>query len=211
MHARDAKFQPPSEADLVRLIREYPLAWVASGSGADIEATLLPLRPVVGADGRLEALLGHFARSNPQVEALKRESKAKLLFLGPHGYISPSWMHDRTWGPTWNYTSAQFGVQIEFLEDDAQLDAIVRDLVGAMEHGRPKAWKVEDMGARYRRLSSGIIAFRATILSREPKFKLGQDERPEILADLLKGVEESGDRELLEWVKLCNAGRFPAG
>lgn len=211
MSARDAKFQPPSEAEVVRLIRENPLAWVVSSGGVEPGATLLPLRPVETAEGGLAKLLGHFARGNPQVEALKRDPKAQVLFLGPQGYISPSWMQDRTRAPTWNYASLRLSVEIEFLEDDAQLDAIMQDLVGAMEEGRPNAWRIEEMGARYRRLASGVIAFQMTILSRRAKFKLGQDEPPDVLADILRGVEAGGDRELLDWMQRFNAGRMPAG
>src|SRR5205814_1036756 len=103
-------FTPRSQQDLERLITEYPLAWVVS-PGADVRATLLPLQAVKDA-GRMTGLMGHFARSNPQVQLLQREPRALILFLGTQGYISPSWMTDRTRAPTWNYVSAQFIVDL---------------------------------------------------------------------------------------------------
>src|SRR3989454_12436337 len=90
-------------------------------------ATLLPMLPVE-VDGRLERLMGHFARSNPQVQLLQAQPRALILFLGVHGYISPSWTADRTQAPTWNYASAQFDTDIEFFEDPAAIEAHLRDL-----------------------------------------------------------------------------------
>ena len=73
-------FAPQSQEDIERLILEYPLAWVVS-PGADLRATLLPLQAVKDA-GRMTGLIGHFARSNPQVQLLQREPRALILFLG---------------------------------------------------------------------------------------------------------------------------------
>ncbi|MGH8287239.1 MAG: FMN-binding negative transcriptional regulator, partial [Steroidobacteraceae bacterium] len=184
MSADDAKFAPPSEVDVTRLVLENPLAWVVSFSEADFCATPLPLRPVLDARGNVERLLGHCARSNRLVEMLKRDPRALLLFIGPNGYISPSWMADRTQAPTWNYATVQYLVDIEFIDEDAELDAVMRDLVSAMEAGRLRAWSTDDMGARYRALARRIIAFKAHIRARRAKFKLGQDERDDVYADI---------------------------
>lgn len=132
------KFAPTSEAQVLRLIEENPLAWVVSHGSESLTATPLPLRPVTDAHGHLERLVGHFARANGQVEALRRRPCALILFLGPHSYISPSWMHDRTWASTWNYACGQFVVDIEFWSEPAKLDWQIQDLVGAMEKGRAR-------------------------------------------------------------------------
>ena len=78
-------------------------------------------RFVPGSDqaGTLVGLWGHIARSNPQVESLRRDPRAEILILGANGYISPSWMADRTQAPTWNYASVQVLANIAFIEDDA--------------------------------------------------------------------------------------------
>jgi predicted FMN-binding regulatory protein PaiB len=207
LSTRDDKFQPPSPTDVVRLIREHPLAWVVSCPDGEFHATPLPLRPVVDAAGTLQGLLGHFARANPHVEVVRRAPRVLALFLGPHGYISPSWFADRTQAPTWNYATLQLTLDLELLEGEAEVDHVIEDLVGAMEAGRPDAWGTSDMGSRYRRLVSGVIGFRAHIVSRRAKFKLGQDERPDVLADILEGLTGTGQHTLREWVELCNAGR----
>ena len=186
---------------------EHPLAWVISMSADDYCATSLPLRPVLGSDGRVEQFLGHFARSNNHCELVRRQPRALLLFRGPHAYISPSWFTDRTQAPTWNYESAQYVVDIEFLESEGELDAVLQDLIGAMEAGRPNAWNAAEMGPRYRRLASGIVAFRAPIIERRAKYKLGQDERDDVYAEILRALEANGSTELSEWMRRANPDR----
>jgi predicted FMN-binding regulatory protein PaiB len=162
---------------------------------------------VFGAAGAVERLIGHFARRNPQVEALKRDGRALALFLGPHGYVSPSWFRDRAQAPTWNYAAAQFLVEISFREGGAALEALLADLVGAMEQGRPGAWRIEELGPRYRELAPRIIGFTARVLETRPMFKLGQDERGETFADILSGLEREDAAALKAWMERCGRDR----
>jgi transcriptional regulator len=202
-------FGARSNADLVRLVREYPLAWISSGAGDTFSATLLPLLPVVAEDGRLVALTGHFARANPQVARLRRDGRAAVLLLGPGGYISPSWMSDRSQAPTWNYASAQCLVEIEFQEQADDLANHLHELVGTMEAERPDAWQIEEMGSRYKQLSRRIVSFVARIQETREKYKLGQDERDDVFEDICKGVAERGDDALLAWMVRFNPERAP--
>jgi transcriptional regulator len=194
-------FDPRSSQDVTRLVHAQPLGWIVSGAGPDVRATVLPLRPVLGVDGEVVRLQGHMARSNPQAEALRADPRALILMLGPHGYVSPSWMEDRTQAPTWNYASAQFLVEATLVDDPAALEAHLRDLVGAMEDGRPRAWSVDEMGERYASLSRRIVAFDARVIETRGKFKLGQDERPDVFADILTGLEGEGAPDLLAWMR----------
>jgi len=193
-------FQPRSDEDVLRLLREQPFGWLISGSDHNFRASAIPFRPRLDPAGTLVGLWGHLARSNPQVELLRRDARAEILILGANGYISPSWMADRTQAPTWNYASVQFLTTITFMEDDAALERVLRDLVGVMEAGRPKAWSIEDMGERYARLAQRIVAFEARIVETRPKFKLGQDERRDVFADIMTGLDMTGADELRTWM-----------
>jgi predicted FMN-binding regulatory protein PaiB len=200
-------FAPQREDDVLRLIEAQPLAWLTSGQGDSFRATLLPLRPVATTSGRVTHLVGHIGRSHDHYKLLQADGRAWALFLGPHGYIAASWMHDRTWAPTWNYASAQIGVELTFYDDPADLKAHLRDLVAAMEKGRPNAWQIEELGTRYAQLSQHIIGFRAEVKEIRAKFKLGQDERDTILEDIRRNLKETGAAELLAWTNLFNPGR----
>ena len=192
---------PRSPEDVARLVQAQPLGWIVSGAGPDVRATVLPLRPVFGDDGQLVRLQGHMARGNPQAEALRADPRALILMLGPHGYVSPSWMEDRTQAPTWNYASAQFLVEAALIDDPAGLEAHLRDLVGAMEAGRPRAWSVDETGERYASLARRIVGFDARVLETRAKFKLGQDERADVFADIVTGLAGEGATDLLAWMR----------
>jgi transcriptional regulator len=200
-------FAPKSGEQVLRLVLSHPLAWVVSLEGGNFRATPLPLRPRVGAGGRIAALEGHMARSNPQCAALQREARALVLFSGPQGYISPSWMSNRTWAPTWNYAVVQFVVTVAFDETSAQLDAHLDDLTGAMEQGRPQAWHPSEMGARYETLKRMIVPFVATVVEQRAKFKLGQDERDTVFAEITEALGRSGSDALLAWMRELNPNR----
>ena len=116
-------------------------------------------------------------------------------------------MADRTQAPTWNYASVQVLANIAFIEDDAGLERVLRDLIGAMEAGRPNAWSMEDMGARYARLAQRIVAFEANIVGIRPKFKLGQDERRDVFADIMSGLEATETDQLRLWMADFAHGR----
>jgi len=205
------RFLPRSDADVASFITANPLAFVVATGGASADITLLPLRPERMGGGRIETLTGHYPRNNPQVAQLQADPRATLLFLGPNGYISPSWFSDRTQAPTWNYASANLDVRIEFLDTPQDLDRIVRDLVDAMETGRERAWHVEDMHARYALLLQRIIPFRATVLDIRAKFKLGQDERDDTWPEILRGVAADGNDSLLALMREFNSQRNPQG
>jgi len=200
-------FAPASDEQVLRLVLAHPLAWVVSLDGGSFRATPLPLRPRAVAGGRIEAIEGHMARSNAHCAALQRDGQALLLFSGPQGYISPSWISNRTWAPTWNYAVAQFFVTIAFDEAPARLDAHLGDLVETMERGRENAWSPSEMGERYATLKRMIIPFEAKVLEQRAKFKLGQDERDTVFAEITAALGRSGQDELLEWMKELNPDR----
>lgn len=184
-------FDPRSPKDVADLIDANPLAWVVSHDDGRMRATTLPLLVLRNAEGAPESFEGHFARSNPHLTALRADPRALLLFLGPHHYISPAWVRDRTWGPTWNYAHAQFETVLSFFEAPAEIEAHLRALVAHMERGRPGQWSPDEMGPRFASLSRGVVGFRAAITRADARFKLGQDERREIFGDICDALGES--------------------
>ena len=206
MTERRDVFAPKSAEQVIRLVLGNPLAWVVSPEGESFRATPLPLRPRVR-EGRIEALEGHIPRSNPQFAALGKDPRAILLFTGPQGYVSPSWVSTRTWAPTWNYAVVQFLVRIEFDETPARLDAHLHDLVEAMERGREKAWHPSEMGERYDTLKRMIVPFDAKVLEQRAKFKLGQDERDAVFGEITAALGRAGSSDLLAWMREFNPGR----
>jgi transcriptional regulator len=201
-----ANFDSRSDADLVRLVEEFPLAWVVSRGEAGFGATPLPLLGETDRAGRIVSFFGHFALANPQVAQLRAAPAATLLFSGPQGYISPESVSQPGWAPTWNYAVAQFDVNVEFLpqENDQALERLVRK----MEADRRDPWQISRMGQRYAQMVQRIIAFRAHVRSSRGRFKLGQDESAQTLHELLTTLP---DPELVRWMRDFNAARTGSG
>jgi len=193
------------DADVIDLIHAYPLALMVSGGPGDWATTPLPLLPDVDSEGRLTRLVGHMSRANPQAAFLEQDPRACFLFQGPHGYLSPTLVPDRTWAPTWNYILLRVHAEVTFRPENN--DSALRRLVAAMEAGRENAWSVEEMGERYHKLSQYIVAFDATVQSVDATFKLSQDEKPVMFQNILSGL---GHPELERWMRRF-AGRGTDG
>jgi len=197
-------FEARSNADVARLIDEFPLAWLVSLSDARFLSTPLPLLADVDATtGEITTLIGHFALSNAHVKALRMAPRALILFNGPHGYMSPEGVSKPKWAPTWNYAVAQFEVDIE-LKPEENAQAIER-LVRRMERDRAQPWTPAQMGERYAQLASRIIAFRAHVRSSTSRFKLGQNETPTVFGELVSRLD---DPLLVSWMREFNAERI---
>lgn len=201
--AAPSVFDRYAERDALDLVAEYPLAWTCARDGTAENASLLPLLAELDGDGALRGLLGHLARGNSLVEAWTRDKRALILVNGPQGYISPEWVSDRSWAPTWNYAQLRIEAEIELDEDGA--DHALERLVTTMEEGRPRPWTVGEMGSRYAGMARAIVAFRARPTRIEGRFKLGQDERPEILAEIL--ARRPAD-DLSRWIVRFNRDRL---
>lgn len=201
------RFEPRNSDDIRALVQEQPLAWIVSGAPGAQHATPLPVQLVRDADGTPRTLLGHFSRNNPQVQALAANARATVLLLGPHGYISPSWLSDRSRAPTWNYASAMFDVEIQFRDTRGDADRLIEGLVTQMEANRPGEWRSEEMGARYDKLVTGIVGFEARILSTRSCFKLGQDERDDVFADILRALDIKDQAPLATWMRRFGESR----
>lgn len=200
-------FRHPS--DLADLVQQFPLAWVVTGQAGSLGATPLPLQLECDQAGAPVRLLGRFGRRNPQVEALRRDPHATILVLGPEGYISPSWFRDRSRAPTWNYACAVFDVEIELRDTTADAEALLEGLTAQVEAGRPSPWRVEEVGPRHERLVQGVVGFHAHVRSVRGTFKLGQDERDDVLHDILRALDITGQAPLARWMRRF-AGTRPA-
>jgi transcriptional regulator len=192
-------FEPRTEADLLQLIEEYPLAWVVSVDSSGYGATPLPLLAEPRPDGKIASLLGHFALSNPHVAMLRSAPQATILFMGPQGYISPELVTKPGWAPTWNYAVAHFDVEIEFLPQENA--AALEKLVYWMERDRQAPWTIAQMGDRYDLMVKQIVAFRAHVRRARGRFKLGQDETPQTQTEVLKKLDNA---DLVRWMSHFN-------
>jgi transcriptional regulator len=199
---RGAPFDSYSDHDVTALIDEYPLAWVCPSGTEPALPALLPLLIETDAEARPVALIGHMARRNPLVGALQANPDMLALFTGPQAYVSPAMVTDSGWAPTWNYAQLRIAAKVDFRPDGG--GAAIQQLIDAMERDRPTGWTTAAMGERYAPMVGAIIAFRAEIVRIEGRFKLGQDEKPERLHEIL---DRHPDAALVRWMRRFNPGR----
>ena len=201
--ARASPFERFSPADATDLIAEYPLAWVCPRALRADQPSLLPLLAETDADGKLVALIGHMARRNPLVASLTADPRAVLLFTGPQAYVSTALVSEPSWAPTWNYAQLRVSATVRFLPDDGgEAPQMLPEPPG---HEAATGWPTAMMGARHAPMEQAIIAFRAEVVDVEGRIKLGQDERPERLREILRGHP---DAALVRWMTRLNAGRL---
>jgi transcriptional regulator len=191
-----SRFKQWTDKDIVDLIEAYPLALVVTATDGQFRMTPLPMLADTDADGRLVRLVGHMALSNEHTAVLRSLPRAQFLFLGPHGYVSPRLLDDRSWGPTWNYAVVRVEADVEFRPD--QLDEALQRLVRRLETGHSDAWSVDELGDRYEPMSRRIVAFDAEVRAVDATFKLGQDEQPDVFRQIVAGLESP---DLRAWMQ----------
>lgn len=148
-------------------------------------------------------LIGHLARPNPQ--AREAIGEALAIFLGPEGYITPSYYETkRETGkvvPTWNYTAIHAYGRLRFIADRAELLDIVTRLTDRYEGERAAPWAVADAPADFLQgMLNGIIGFELTIGRLEGKWKMSQNRPAADRAGVVAGLRQDGRPDLAEIV-----------
>lgn len=186
-----AVFAEKDLATLHALIEDHGFATLVTNAPTGPVATHLPIM-LDRARGAQGTLVAHLARANPHARALDG-ADALAIFLGPHGYISPSWYGQHPSVPTWNYAAVHVYGRARMVDDPARLDTIVRQLVEQYESGRAKRWSADDLPADYMKgMLRGIVGVEIEIARLEGKLKLSQNrnaaDRKAVIAALNEGT-----------------------
>jgi transcriptional regulator len=194
-------YVPPAfrEEDLSfihQTIREARLAHLVTAAAGEIMATPLPM--LLSADeGEQGVLYGHVARANPHWQA-PVDGQAMAIFMGPDGYVSPSWyaskQRDGKVVPTWNYVAVHVYGTVEFFDDPDRLLAVVSRLTDRHEAARSQPWAVADAPQTYVAAQlHGIIGVRLPIARIDAKRKMSQNRNAEDRAGVAAGLAASAD------------------
>jgi transcriptional regulator len=187
---------------LYRLIDDHGFASLVSVTSEGVVATHVPviLDRTRGAQGTLVA---HMARANPHGRALDG-AEVLAIFLGPHGYVSPSWYEQHPAVPTWNYAAVHAYGRARLITDAARLEAMVRQLVGQYESGRARPWSADGLPADYMTgMLRGIVGVEIEIARLEGKLKLSQNRNAVDRRNVVAALAASGsaeDRALSEYM-----------
>jgi len=152
------------------------------------------------AAGAYGTIHGHVSRQNPQHAAFDGKQTGVVVFLGPHGYISPTWYaKGGNTVPTWNFASVHATGKLRPTEGKA-LEAMLGRLVAKFESYEGTSYDFAKLDEAYKTaMMNGIVGFELEIELLEGKFKLGQDRSPGDREGLLKNLGKGkAPRTLLE-------------
>jgi transcriptional regulator len=147
-------------------------------------------------DPQRRVATGHIARANPQWK--RGGGKGLIVLGGAEGYVSPGWYPSKAEHgkvvPTWNYEAVHLSGDVEWFDDSARLEAVVRDLTDFYEQGRAAPWALSDAPRPYvDALLRGIVGVTLTAERVEAKRKLSQNKSAADYAGVAQGLATSAD------------------
>lgn len=201
-------YREPDGSWIVNLVRSNPLATlVSNGAGANAPyATHVPiiLDPRTARQPSAElsdvTLWGHMNRANPHWAALESGTEVVAVFVGPHGYVSPTVYETTPAAPTWNFTAVHVrGVlrKVEPAEAGEETLETVTSTVQAFEGDFGAGWSMSDSVGYFRRILPGVGAFRIAVSNADGMFKLSQEQDTETRQRVQRsfaGRESAGHR-----------------
>jgi len=120
-------------------------------------------------------LLGHLSKNNPLIKTVNESTEVKVIFTGPHGYISPRWYREQS-VPTWNYAAVSLTCRLELIENSIEKLQAMRDI----SHYFDPQWDFTEFNHEHNikmvhQMLSAIAVFTLDIINIESQFKLSQN------------------------------------
>jgi transcriptional regulator len=186
-------FQPRDDAEIEAFVAGHPFATIVSPSPSGLSVTHVPVALRQGPSGLV--LVGHVARANPHWELMTGAADALAIFLGPHGYVSPTWYARGPAVPTWNYGAVHAHGKPRAIDDVAFAREALHELVGRHE-GAPDGWRMEAQPPGFiDKLLAVIVPFEMPVERVEAHFKLSQNRSADDRAGVIAGLERDGSPE----------------
>src|SRR5689334_6515941 len=130
--------------ELLAAMRENSFATVVTVAGGAPFVSHVPV--LIDGDSVADGLTirAHFARANPHGEAFAPGDEMLAIFLGPHGYVSPSWYEKPRSVPTWNYVAVHASGPVRLLSR-SETRRVVKDLVDLHERTATAPWRLDSL------------------------------------------------------------------
>ena len=118
-------------------------------------------------------LCGHISARNPQVDAIRAGETAKVIFAGPHVYISPMMYEEPLRNvPTWNYQAVEIKGRLKATAPKGKLAAM-----SAQVNRYETKWAIENLNEKYVAGNlRAILAFELSIDEIVGKNKMSQNK-----------------------------------
>jgi transcriptional regulator len=175
------------------IVLRYPLAALATNGPVVPFATHLPavLAPGAAPNSPLtgSVLMCHMNRANPHWAALDPGTQGRLIFTGPHSYITPTTYRATPAAPTWDFVSVHLLGTVEPLVGlEATLEVVERT-VEVFERRFGDRWDPAESRDYFEKIAPGVGAFRFHVEEIESMFKLSQEKSEDILHRVIERLD----------------------
>lgn len=182
-------------------IAAHPFGLLLTNGKETPEATHLPF--IVEHSAEKLLLHTHLSVANPHAKLLHDDAMVKLVFTGPHAYISPEhYEHNRN-VPTWNYVAVHVIGKCKLLNQKEAASLLLEKTIAYFEPTWQEKFKALDQHY-FDELLKGIIAFSIEPITFESAYKLSQNktqnEQHRIYESLIHSTDPAA-RELGELMK----------
>jgi transcriptional regulator len=192
-----------SESDqniINEIIHKYDFATIITKINNDIEITHIPLL----LDKSGNTLVGHIARANPIYNLAKSDAiEVKIIFNGPHGYISNKYyINPDDNVPTWNYIAIHIDGKLSIVDDNEPISKIL-DKQFSVYESNDINWE----NPKISKMVNGIVGIQISIENVIAKFKLSQNKSTEDQKSIILRLSDSNPELALfmqNYLKLDN-------
>jgi transcriptional regulator len=192
-----AEFETRGVAAMHAAMRRHPFALLVTPHDGELHVTHLPVR-LDAARGALGTLEAHLARVNPHAKALAAGAETRVVFSGPHAYVSPRWYAKPAANvPTWNYVAVHARGRPRVVTDRAAVLAMLGRLAAEHEAYIDEPWTLAEGRDYAERIAGGIVAFELPIERLEGKSKLNQNKSPADRRGVMAALAAAGGHDAL--------------
>lgn len=182
-----------NELVINEFIAKYPFAFL---TGSDSEhkpvATQIPVF-IEETNGR-KVLRGHIMKNTDHHKAFVQNNNVLVVFTGPHSYVSGTWYSNPHTPSTWNYMSVHVKGVMQFLDDNALIDALRMTSLHFENDNHQSATIFDNLPPDYtRRLMQEIVAFEIEVKKMDTVFKLSQDRDAKSYDNIIKQLKQQGE------------------
>ncbi|MGL5405532.1 MAG: FMN-binding negative transcriptional regulator [Propionibacteriaceae bacterium] len=190
-----------AEAEAFDLLRRVQAANFITMTADGLVSSMLPW-VVDESRGEHGALLTHIMRVNPQWRDAQGE--ALVIADGLNHLVSADWLPVGNQVPTWNYETVHVWGKVIVHDDEQWCREVVTRTVADYE----ETWRVETSGQDITKMLRAIVGIELQITRIEAKAKLSQNRHPDVIKQIIAGLEAKGlheDAELLRTRSLPQA------
>ena len=188
------EFAINDQSEMIEFIRKYSFGIMITYSEG-FRTSHIPF--IITANDPL-VLWGHLATGNQQLRGIG-DSRALVIFSGPHSYISPSWYAVPGQVPTWDYVTVHVEGTVRLSSRD-ETTKMLEKMVNFYESGSTLAGKLREKP--YQGMMSGIVGFKIHVDRIWGKAKLSQNHSVEDRMGVIDHLSRSSNQDEVEIAKL---------